>query len=475
METESIGWQTVTLTQEQKFKFRLRLEQEQAQQQKVPQQSGGYELPASVQKAAQVLTTPIRGIRALGVGTQRAMEGVNPLPFLIPGAPGFMNSTNALINNMPNALERASAATQPGYKAIPGEKIGSFLGETAGTAGLTAPLAAGSGLTTLAKAGIGALNAGGLNAIQDASEEGRFNPVKTAVNATMGGLIPIAVSPEVKSFSGKVAGALGKIQSGVPSKVGERLFNDPGAFLAPSEKAAAQKLVAFREGAGLKKVPETIKEIVSPEAGEARKYVSKIAEQYQLSKLGRAEPVTGSQLLKAKQSLDDIIEVTPVKQVQARAKLFELKNKITEVLEKAAPGDKGAALEYSRSALASKFRKLLPVTAQGDISLSRTLGLPAVQDSLPGALGAMAAGALQSPALGGLAISSAGGLQKAASTVANNPIARQAIQSVIQQVGRALSEPKIKEYLKKAKNNKDKARSLAIKDGYDPSLPLTND
>jgi hypothetical protein len=42
-------------------------------------------------------------------------------------------------------------------------------------------------------------------------------------------------------------------------------------------------------------------------------------------------------------------------------------------------------------------------------------------------------------------------------------------------MGKPLTESKIKEYLKKAKNNPDKARASAIKDGYDPSLPYTND
>lgn len=445
-----------------------------------PKKESGYKVPEIVKKTAQTLMTPVRGFRGIGVGTQKLLKNI-PLRNIVPG--GAMTPTDVMnaIKNVPEALQRSAEATKPGFVPLPGEQTGAALGEMAGFGGLTAPLAAINPATTLGKTVYGALTAGGLSTAQDISEEGKISPLKTGINTAIGGGIPLVTSPTAKKLAGKLAGQFGKIQSGVPAASGERLFNDPGALFSPSEQKAAEKLVAFRERAGLKKVPETVKEIVSPEAGEARKYVQDISKQYALNKLGRAEPVTGSQLLKTKQSLNKIIEVTPLPQKETRAGLFELKNKVEQVLEKAAPGEKGESLEYARSALASKFRKLFPVTAKGDISLTRTVGVPAMQGGLLKDAGILAAAPLvvaQSPMLGGATIATAGGINKVIGDIAKNPIAKQVVSSGIQQVLRELSPSKAKEYLKKAlkdtKGDVEKARILADerarKDGYDTSL-----
>jgi hypothetical protein len=373
--------------------------------------------------------------------------------------------------NTPLALERAAEAVKPGFQPLPGERVGSSVGEAVAYGGLTAPLASIAPARPLVQSLVGAATGGSMSALSDASEEGMFHPKRTVANAAVGGLLPLLSSEGLKTAGAKVAGALGKIQSGVPSKFGERLYKDPGAFLSPSENAAAKELVAFREGAGLKKVPESVKEIVSPEASEARSYVTKIAEQFELAKLGRAKPVTGSQLLKAKQSLKKIIEATPIKQSQARQELFELKEKITETLEKAAPGDRGESLKYSRSALASKFRKVLPVTAQGDISLTRTLFLPSIQDSFPAGAGTVVVGGLQSPFLGGSAISAAGGAHTLGQAVLKNPVSRQAIQSELQGVVKTLTKEKAKELIKQApgdtiEEKRTNARKMAKEQNY---------
>lgn len=437
----------------------------------------GYKVPEIVKKTAQALMTPVRGFRAMGVGTQKLLNNI-PLLDILPGGGMSPSDVANVIKNAPDALQRSAEATKPGFIPLPGERTGAAIGEAAGFGGLTAPLAAINPATTLGKSAYGAITAGGLGTVQDISEEGKISPLKTGINTAIGGGLPILTSPGAKKLAAKVAGAIGKIQSGVPSAFGERLYKDPGAFLSPSEQKAAAKLVAFREGAGLKKVPETVKEIVSPEAGEARAFVNEIDNKFKLSMEGKGPDVTSSEWLKAKQSLNKIIETTPIKQKETRRGLFELKNNIEKILEKEVPGEKGQSLEYARSALASKFRKALPVTAQGDISLTRTLFLPTIQNSFPAGIGAVASGALQSPALGGAAISTAGAAHKLVTDVANNPIAQQVVKSGIQQVLRELSPSKAKEYLKKAlkdtKGDVEKARILADErarnDGYDTTL-----
>lgn len=419
----------------------------------------GYSIPPLIQKAAQMLTTPIRGFRAMGVGAQRAMQDVSPramLPLI-----GSMTPTDvaSIVKNAPMALDRASAAVKPGFLPQVGERTGSMVGEAAGTAGLMAPIAAIAPGSLAIQSGVGAATTGGLSATMDASEEGRFFPKRTAVNAAVGGLLPILASEGLNNAAAKTAGAIGKIQSGVPSKFGERLYKDPGAFLSSTEKTAGQKLGIFRTEKGLSPIPRTTEEIVDSEASVARRVVKEIDERLEKG------IATAKDLLKGKQSVDDIIEATPIKQTQKRAGLFELKNKFTDALENVISGDKAASKEFSRSMLAGKFRKALPVTAQGDISLTRTLFLPSFQDSLPGAVGSVVAGAAQSPLLGGSAISAAGGAHKVVQAALKNPVIKPAMLSAVRQL---ISQSEIKKLIKQFKKanpslSDDEVRDLARK------------
>lgn len=478
------GKNKMAINEEEEFEFRVRLEREQAGLPWPPEQaittkkfSSEYNVPPFIQKIAQKITTPIRGFRGIGVGTQRLLQGISP-NFMIPGGTPSIYDVGKMARNAPIALQRAAIATEPGYQAIPGERIGATLGEAAGYAGLTAPLAAIAPANIPIQSAIGATTGGALSAIGDISEEGKFYPGRTITNAAIGGLLPILASKNVKNVAAKTAGALGRIQSGVEQRFGERLYKSPGAFYSPSEKAAGEKLGAFRAGKGLKKIVQTAKEIVSPEAAEARKYIVDIEKQYALSKLGRAEPPTPSQLLKAKQSINKIIEVTPFKQRETRADLFELKNSISDVLEKSVPGEKSASAKYAMSALGAKFRKLLPVTKSGDISLTRTIGLPIMEPGTLkdlGILGAAPLVAAQSPFLAGAAISTAGGIHKGIESVIKSPVGRQVTQSLLQQVTKTLSTDKAKEYYREIRKEnpdwsdkeiKNEIRKRSNKDGY---------
>lgn len=432
----------------------------------------GIAVPKPLEKAAEAITTPIRGFRGLGVGAQRLMSGINLPALAIPGSTPTPQNVATMASNFPLALERAAEATKKGYTPTKGERTGALLGETAAITGLTAPLAMLAPQRIAAQAALEGAMGGGVSALSDISETGRFFPKRTASMAALGAGLPLLKTKAAQDTMAKAAGMAGRIQSGVEQREGARLFKDPGAFLSPPESVAGAKLGASRAERGLKKIGQSVKETVSPEATESRKYVEKISEKYSLSRLGRSEPPTSSELLKAKQSLNKIIEATPLKQRETRAELFELKNKVDDVLEKSSPGEKSASREYARSALAGKFRKILPVTKSGDVSLTRTIGLPAVNDSLVASLGAAGVGIVQSPFLGGAAISGAGAINKAVQQAIKTPAGRQVVQSIT----RFLTEDKAKEYLKKAKKQNRSlsdeeqrkiARQMAVKDGWE--------
>ena len=117
-------------------------------------------LPQIVQKGAQVITTPERGMRGVGVGTERLLEGVSPATFIPPqlniNPQDFITAGSQMVQNAPNALERAAEAVQPGFVPQEGEKIGSAIGSTVGAL----PLA-----TAMSGVGAGSLGAFGRNKI----------------------------------------------------------------------------------------------------------------------------------------------------------------------------------------------------------------------------------------------------------------------------------------------------------------------
>lgn len=132
----------------------------------------------ALQKTAQVLETPIRGFRGLGVGIQKAIPAIRR-GVAEPG-------------ELQDALFRAAEATKPGFKPQPGERMGAMVGEAAATAPVFAAAAPASAALTMKMVGSG-LASGTLQAINDASEKGDISIAKTSVSALTGAAIPIIV------------------------------------------------------------------------------------------------------------------------------------------------------------------------------------------------------------------------------------------------------------------------------------------
>jgi hypothetical protein len=194
-----------------------------------PAPTSGINVPPALQKAAEVAYTPVRGTRSIGVGIEKLLAGINPLKF--SGAPGTqldLADVQKIVANAGDALQSASAATQPGYVPAEGEKIGSFLGEAAGAAALTAPLAA-AGATPLAAAGVNAAVGGGLTALQQASETGAVDPMSVAGTAALGGAIPL-IKPMYQFLKGGVMKVLPEVLAktqNTPVKATKILLDDP--------------------------------------------------------------------------------------------------------------------------------------------------------------------------------------------------------------------------------------------------------
>ncbi len=178
-------------------------------------------LPPLVQDAAELATTPQRGFRGIGVGMEKALEGVSPMAFM-PGGTPTPQEASMVAQNIPTAIERASAAVQPGYNPEAGERIGSFVGEMIGSAPLTYALGGGPLAVTAplsGKVALGALSAGTLSAIEQASERGDIKAIPMAVSAGIGGTIPL-IGPTLKMIGRMLFGA-GTI---VATKVGVRPY-----------------------------------------------------------------------------------------------------------------------------------------------------------------------------------------------------------------------------------------------------------
>lgn len=224
----------------------------------------------------------------------------------------------------------------------------------------------------------------------------------------------------LKKPAARFAGNVGRAMSGVKAQSGERLFNDPAAFFSPSVSKVGQELGAVRNELGMN-TARPAEEVFQSEASVSRK---KAIDMFQKMGEGKA---TSAELLQGIQATDKVIEATPMRQKVQRKDLFEIKNKFSEALRNVAGPERAAARKYSRAALASEFRKVLPVTKQGDVSVMRTFGLGAFGGG-GAALGAgspkvIAALIAQNPFLNGLGITTAGAFYKAM----ENPILRRAI------------------------------------------------
>lgn len=164
----------------------------------------GFAVPPAVQLGAKALLTPGRGLRGLGVMAQKLGHAVRT------GNPKDLN--------MQDIVSRASAATQPGYQAQPGEKLGSFGSALVDPVNLAAGLIPGQGgiLKSIAS---GAGLAGGANLL-DQAEQGRIDPKRLLGSSAIGaglGYLTHGLSSAASSFIGDAPAMVANVTK-IPKK-----------------------------------------------------------------------------------------------------------------------------------------------------------------------------------------------------------------------------------------------------------------
>lgn len=359
----------------------------------------------------------------------------------------------------PSMQQRISSMARPALEvggAMVGGAAGSGLGPAGTAAGGALGFAGGRSAADLLDRTMGLKKS--LVSIPEAVGEAGGNIYSGAKNEAAGQLIGGALSPVAEKFLARRAGEFGRIQSGVRQEAGQRLFRNPKAFLAPSTEAVGKELGAVREEAGMLVKP-TVSEIVDTEGSLARKTAKTVLKKLESNTKPRTvqemdplgipfsrelppdkPPLTPAELLKGKQAINKLIEKLPIMQRTARRLLSQAGQKISDKLYEIAPQERGVAAKYANSALAEEFRKFYPVTRNGDVSLTRTLFLPAFRE--PGELAAaIPTIAGQSPFLGGAAIAAAGGAYKGAQKVLGGEMTRRGMVSAIHSlIAEALSK-----------------------------------
>ena len=175
--------------------------------------------PGMGRKILQAVTTPIRGLRAAGVGAE----------LMVRKAFG-KNSTNTFGAPDPKSLdeiaERASLATQSGFQPKATERIGAAAGEAVATAPIMAMTGGGGLMGQMLK---GALSTGAMTAVMEASERGDVEPVDVVSSAALGGAVPL-IAPSLRAVarairgSAKVAATSGTT---LEREAVDELLNDP--------------------------------------------------------------------------------------------------------------------------------------------------------------------------------------------------------------------------------------------------------
>lgn len=215
-------------------------------------------------------------------------------------------------------------------------------------------------------------------------------------------------------------------------------------YAGPSKEEAGQMM-----GKALEKLPgesvaptmaEHIASAITPESSAGNKFLVDIGK-----RIDNGELIDARQALKAKQSLDDVIDTVPVWQMKRRAKLFDLKRTFDDVLSSQSGELKDASNAYRAGVLRDNMTKFLPVNKHGEYSrlapmlttLASSVGGAAgvheggAKGGMLGSLGPAAAMVALSPGVLGAGAASVGAAKQAINAIGQNPAARQALLQVL--------------------------------------------
>lgn len=194
---------------------------------------------------------------------------------------------------------------------------------------------------------------------------------------------------------------------------------------------------------------ETMKSAITPEASAGTQHLMDLAK-----RIDTGELIDARQALKAKQSLDDVIDTVPIWQTKRRGTLFAIKKTFDDVLSSQSGEMKTASNTYRAAILKDNMTKFLPVNKHGEYSrlapmltgLASTLGgtVGAAEGGkkggILGGLAPLAAMVALSPGTLGLGAAGIGGASRAFNAIGQNPVARQALFQVLQRINAAKAQ-----------------------------------
>lgn len=157
----------------------------------------GIDVPPSIQRAAQIVETPIRIGRGIGLGVGEAVKGVEAqlAPTVLPGVPVRPEVAPQIVEQLPAAVEAFKRGLDPDFTPQnTREEIFGTIGELGTVLPITAPI-----LSMTAKhPGIGgAVTFGTLHTIRQAARDGRIVPLDIAKEAAIAGVLPI-INPTIQ-------------------------------------------------------------------------------------------------------------------------------------------------------------------------------------------------------------------------------------------------------------------------------------
>jgi len=245
-----------------------------------------------------------------------------------------------------------------------------------------------------------------------------------------------AAAPALKAIGRGVARGAESI-SGLEYKtpgVLKEAFKNPKLILGPG-KAKAEYEAAKATG------------------GAVRKSLSKIPEK--ISVVKKSLKIAEKGKLNATEALEARKELAAIKKTVTN----EFFRKSTEIFNKVAKPVFGEADKaYQQGVKSDALRMLLPVNKGGGTSIAK---------SALGSIAGMGPLVAMSPLAQGAAASALGATAKAAAPLVNNALNVGAIVPPAIEAAKVLTEKLAKKYLRKAKGDKDKARDMAIEDGYE--------
>lgn len=212
--------------------------------------SEGVDVPAVVQKGAQVLETGIRAGRAAGVAVGQATDGMgapqNPTNVVMPLG---MEQLTGMAARVPGAIKRGMEAFSPDFQPTEGrESTFADLGEMGASMVITYPIL---GLGARNPSVTGGLTFGAMEAIKQAAREGRIVPREVAKEAAVAAALPQVV-PAVQAVSNAtknlLKGVLTKTAK-VPEKAIDIALDNPALLneFSGANNAIRDKVISLQK------------------------------------------------------------------------------------------------------------------------------------------------------------------------------------------------------------------------------------